>query len=199
MFGQGLKCLVVPTPIEPNVTATRCPFPYREKQFSRLLVEPWQKSKVGFHSLISLTPVPALCVLVETLRMLAVNEIMTADVVTIRPDAPISDAIELLLARRVSGLPVVDSSGRLVGILTEFALLALAYDSNVADHTVADHMTHDVLTVDATDLVSKVADFCIVHRVRRLPVLSDGRLVGLVSRRDVLESLYQSTAPVTAC
>ncbi|MEO0531305.1 MAG: CBS domain-containing protein [Planctomycetota bacterium] len=131
--------------------------------------------------------------------MLAVNEIMTPNVVTIGPDASIGDAIELLLARRVSGLPVVDGAGRLVGILTEFALMALAYDQNVADHTVADHMTHDVLTVDADDAVNKVADLCIVHRVRRLPVLEKGRLVGLVSRRDVLEALYKAKAPVGAC
>lgn len=131
--------------------------------------------------------------------MLPVHEIMTRDMVTISPDAPISDAIELLLARRVSGLPVVDSSGKLVGILTEFALLALAYDANVAEHKVSDHMTCDVLTVDTNDTVNKVADLCIVHRVRRLPVLEKGQLVGLVSRRDVLDSLYKSTAPVSTC
>lgn len=131
--------------------------------------------------------------------MLQVNDIMTPEIVTVSPNASIGDAIELLLARRISGLPVTTADGRLVGILTEFALLALAYDKNVANHTVSDHMTHDVLTVDATDSVNKVADLCIVHRVRRLPVLEQGRLVGLVSRRDVLESLYQAEPPVAAC
>lgn len=131
--------------------------------------------------------------------MLAVNEIMTPHVVTIGPNASIGDAIELLLARRVSGLPVVDETGRLIGILTEFALMALAYDQDVADHTVADHMTHDVLTVESADPMNKVADLCILHRVRRLPVLEGGRLVGLVSRRDVLEALYKAKAPVGAC
>lgn len=130
--------------------------------------------------------------------MLTVNEIMARGVVTITPEATIGDAIELLLARGVAGLPVVDPEGRLIGILTEFALLALAYDSEITNQTVGEHMTQDVLTVDATDSVNKVADLCIVHRVRRLPVLDEGRLVGLVSRRDVLNALFNAKAPVAA-
>lgn len=131
--------------------------------------------------------------------MRTVNDIMTREIVTIGAEASIGDAIELLLARRISGLPVVDQTGKLVGILTEFALLALAYDHEITDQAVGDHMTHEVLTVDANDPANKVADLCIVHRVRRLPVLENGKLVGLVSRRDVLESLYQATPPVAAC
>ncbi|MEN0110224.1 MAG: CBS domain-containing protein, partial [Planctomycetota bacterium] len=96
--------------------------------------------------------------------MSTVKDIMTNQIVTIRPEATIGDAIELLLARRISGLPVVDGGGKLVGILTEFALLALAYDHDITGQTVAEHMTHDVLTVDADDPVNKVADLCIVHR-----------------------------------
>lgn len=128
--------------------------------------------------------------------MMTVREIMTPRVVTIRPEASIGDAIELLLKRRISGLPVANADGRLVGILTEFALLALAYDCEIADQSVEEHMTRDVMTVEATDAISKVADLCIVHRVRRLPVLEDGRLVGLVSRRDVLQAIYTAPEPI---
>ena len=130
--------------------------------------------------------------------MLTIQQIMSPSVVTIGPEATIGEAIELLLARRISGLPVVDADQRLVGILTEFALLALAYDREITGQTVDQHMTRDVLTVDAADPLNKVADLCIVHRVRRLPVLENGRLVGLVSRRDVLEALFHASAPVAA-
>lgn len=130
--------------------------------------------------------------------MLRVSDIMTRKAVTIGPHATIGEATELLVDRGVSGLPVVDDAGTLIGILTEFALLALAYDQNVAGELVSQHMTREVLTVDASDPVSKVADLCIVHRVRRLPVLERGRLVGLVSRRDVLKSIYTAAAPVAA-
>ncbi len=130
--------------------------------------------------------------------MLTAEQIMTSDTVTIGPEATIRDAIELLIARRISGLPVVDANDQLVGILTEFALLALAYDHEIANQTVAEHMTHEVLTVDVSSQVNKIADQFIVHRVQRLPVVRDGKLAGLVSRRDVLEALYHATAPVGA-
>lgn len=125
--------------------------------------------------------------------MQTVREIMTRSIVTIGPEATIAEAIDLLLARRVSGLPVVDADGCLVGIITEFALLALAYDENLSNQTVGEHMTNSVITVDADDPVSKVADLCIVHRVRRLPVLEGRQLAGLVSRIDVIASIQAET------
>ncbi|MCA9237650.1 MAG: CBS domain-containing protein [Planctomycetales bacterium] len=128
--------------------------------------------------------------------MPTVRDIMTSNTVTISPASPIHVAVDLLLEKRISGLPVVDEAGRLVGILTEFALLAIAYDDRVSGDTVAQHMTTDVLTVNADDPVSKVADLCIVHRVRRVPVLEGGRLVGLVAHRDVLQAMYK---PQTVC
>lgn len=127
--------------------------------------------------------------------MLTARDIMTEGVVTIRPTCTIREAIELLLSERISGLPVLDDRGRLAGIVTEFALLAVAYDDKVLNEPVALHMTTDVLTVDASDPVRKVADLCVVHRVRRVPVLDDGRLAGLISRCDVLRAIYEATQP----
>jgi CBS domain-containing protein len=121
--------------------------------------------------------------------MLTAGAIMTPDVLTLGPDSSIEEAIETLLAKEISGLPVVDVAGRLVGVITEFALLAVAYDQRVKNHTVSQHMTRDVITVDANDPLSRVADVCIVHRVRRVPVMQNGRLVGLIARRDVLRAL----------
>ena len=128
--------------------------------------------------------------------MLTARAIMTEDVVTIGPDASIQDAIELLLLQRISGLPVTDQEGHLIGIVTEFALLAIAYDAKVCSHSIADHMTTEVFTVNADDPVNKVADLCIVHRVRRVPVVENGRLVGLISRRDVLKAMYEAQSPI---
>ncbi len=128
--------------------------------------------------------------------MLTASAIMTEDVVTIQPESSIQDAIELLLMQRISGLPVTDPEGQLIGIVTEFALLAIAYDQSICEDTVAKHMTSDVLTVGPDDTINKVADMCIMHRVRRVPVVKDGRLVGLIARRDVLEAMYEAKAPV---
>lgn len=124
--------------------------------------------------------------------MLTAGCIMTSDMVTVRPDMLIEDAIELLLKERISGLPVVDDQGGLIGVVTEFALLAIAYDKRVKHQTVGEHMTRDVITVDMDDPISRVADLCIVHRVRRVPVMQSGRLVGVIARRDVLRALVSS-------
>lgn len=128
--------------------------------------------------------------------MITAEQIMSSRVITIHPHATLQEAIHLVLEHRVSGLPVVDDDQRLIGIITEFALLALAYDQELRQQAVEQHMTRDVLTVNAADGVNQLADLFIVHRVRRVPVLSDGRLVGLVSRRDVLATLEGQQAPV---
>ena len=128
--------------------------------------------------------------------MLTAGAIMTTDLVTVQPEASIEEAIELLLGQQISGLPVTNDDGRLVGVITEFALLAVAYDRRVKNHTVSQHMTREVITVDIDDPVSRVADLCIVHRVRRVPVMKDGRLVGVIARRDVLRALVESARAV---
>ena len=122
--------------------------------------------------------------------MLTARDIMTERVVTIRPTASVRSAIDRLLSEEISGLPVVDENDRLVGIVTEFALLAIAYDANVEKDQVGKHMTSDVLTVDIDDPIRKIADLFIVHRVRRVPVMDKGRIAGLISRRDVLKAVH---------
>lgn len=130
--------------------------------------------------------------------MNAVKTIMSENLVTVTPESSVQDAVELLLKEEISGLPVIEGEGRLVGILTEFALLGLAYDDKIREDKVSQHMTANVLTVQASDPISKVADLCLVHRVRRVPVVENDKLVGLVARRDVLKALYESHAPVCA-
>lgn len=128
--------------------------------------------------------------------MLTAGAIMTPEMVTVRPDASIEEAIELLVRHQISGLPVVDGDGQLVGVISEYALLAVAYDRRVKNHTVSQHMSRDLITVDIDDPIGRVADLCIVHRVRRVPVMQYGRLVGLIARREVLRAIVED--PVAA-
>jgi CBS domain-containing protein len=130
--------------------------------------------------------------------MLTARDIMTEHVVTIPSTCSVGHAVETLIQEQISGLPVVDQGDQLVGIVTEFALLATAYDESIATESVDKHMTTDVLTVDVDDSVRKVADLFIVHRVRRVPVMSQGRIVGLISRRDVLKAVYESSTQLSA-
>ncbi len=129
--------------------------------------------------------------------MITAREIMRENVVTINLESSLEEAIDLMLLQEISGLPVTDNEGHLVGIVTEFALLAIVYDEKIRQDTISEHMTADVLTIEADDPISKIADMCIVHRVRRVPVMENGRLVGMISRRDVLKALYEAKAPAS--
>ena len=79
--------------------------------------------------------------------MTTAKDIMTCDVVTISPDATVGEAVDLLLDKRISGLPVTEEDGRLVGIISEFGLLAITYDPGTADDPISDHMTTRVLSI----------------------------------------------------
>ena len=116
------------------------------------------------------------------------EDIMTRDVVTVSPLCTLDEAVERMLESRVSGLPVVDESQQLVGIISEFALLVLTYDKKASGDTVAEHMTRAVTSVDVNDLLSDVADIFILNRFRRVPVTCNGKLVGIVSRRDLMRA-----------
>lgn len=121
-----------------------------------------------------------------------VGDVMTTQLRTVAPDASLNEAVDLLLRHSISGLPVVDEAGRLVGILTEQDCLRSAYQSDYyqdRDRAVAKAMTPDVLTIDAEADIMTAMSLFLDRSFRRLPVLSEGRLVGLVSRRDVLRAL----------
>jgi CBS domain-containing protein len=129
--------------------------------------------------------------------MITAREIMRENVVTINLESSLEEAIELMLSQEISGLPVTDNEGHLAGIVTEFALLAIVYDHKIRQDSISEHMTANVLTIEADDPISKIADMCIVHRVRRVPVMEDGRIVGMISRRDVLKALYEAKVPAS--
>lgn len=117
------------------------------------------------------------------------KDIMNPSVITIGPNATVGEAIHILLEKRISGLPVVNDNGDLVGVITEFALLAAAYDGKVRNDPVSKHMTKQVLAVDENASIQSIADMFIIHRVRRVPVMQVNKLVGQISRRDVLRAV----------
>lgn len=114
---------------------------------------------------------------------------MNPRVITIGPNETVGEAIQILLDRRISGLPVVNDNGDLIGVITEFALLAAAYDGKVRNDPVSKHMTKQVLSVDENASLQSIADTFIIHRVRRVPVLRANSLIGQISRRDLLRAV----------
>jgi CBS domain-containing protein len=128
--------------------------------------------------------------------MYQAKDTMSTAVVSVHPEATVEEAIRLLLANELSGLPVIDDSGRLCGIISEFQLLEVVYDPNLKNSRVKEFMTRDVLTVDESALLATVANMFIVHRIRRIPVLREGVVVGVVSRRDLLRYIVETGSKI---
>jgi CBS-domain-containing membrane protein len=145
-------------------------------------------------------------------RVMKAAEVMTHNVFTIEPDASILQAIRIMLQRRISGLPVVDTQGSLVGIVTEGDLLRRSETgtqrrrprwlefllgpgrmANEYVHTsgrrIAEVMSTSVYAISEETPVQEIVQLMEKHQVKRLPVLRDGKLVGVVSRANLLRAL----------
>jgi CBS domain-containing protein len=153
-----------------------------------------------------------------------VLDVMTTTVISVKPEMTVRDAAKVLVDNGISGAPVLDASGGLVGMLSEGDLIhrteletterrrswwldRLSASRDVDDYikshglAVADVMTRDVLSVDETTPLSEVANLMETKHIKRLPVLRDDRVVGVVSRANLVQALAsapQEPAPEVA-
>lgn len=120
------------------------------------------------------------------------KNLVARDLISFRPETPIVDAVATLINEEISGAPVIDETGALVGVITAKDCFRAALEASYYQGwsgIVADFMTRDVQTLDAgLDLVSAAQRF-LESPFRRFPVIEDGRLVGIVMRLDVLKAL----------
>ena len=117
------------------------------------------------------------------------REFMTTSLVTIRPDMDIYEAIDILLKSNISGAPVVNEAGCLKGVLSEkdcLRLFAVGAFDQLPGGNVERYMSSEVKTVGPEYDLFTVADIFIKNQFRRLPVVENGKIIGQVSRRDVL-------------
>jgi CBS domain-containing protein len=139
------------------------------------------------------------------------RDLMTADPITVAPDASVMQAVQLMLKHRISGLPVVTGGGTLVGIVTESDLLRrrvpgthrrtrwlefLIGSGKLAEEhvqacsrKVSEIMSSQVFTATDHASVAEVVDIMERHGIRRVPILSDQKLVGIVSRSNLVRAL----------
>jgi CBS domain-containing protein len=125
-------------------------------------------------------------------KAILARDYMTKAVVSLSPDMTLLDAVELLLERRISGAPVLDQHGNLVGILSEKDCLRAALNATYYGDLgglVSDHMQRHVATVSDDTPIFEVTRLFINGHFRRYPVMHGHRLVGSISRRDVLKAL----------
>lgn len=112
-----------------------------------------------------------------------VRDVMTPNPITVREAASIQEAARLLSRHRISGMPVVNEVGKMVGILSEFDILGRP------GHTVAEVMTKGVISVSSETALDMVSHLLTDHRIRRLPVVDGNELVGIISRSDIVRAM----------
>jgi CBS domain-containing protein len=126
------------------------------------------------------------------MRSAKVKDFMTADPVTLTPDMDIHRAIKILLEREISGAPVLDQQGGLVGILSIKDCLKVAFSASYHKELsgrVSEFMSSEVQTIESDTDIVEAAELFLKVRYRRFPVVTNGRLDGLISRYDVLRAL----------
>ncbi len=123
-------------------------------------------------------------------------DIMQRKLITIPPNKNVMEAVEILLKNKISGAPVVDSNGKLVGILSELDCANEIINSammNTSPPDVADIMSTEVFTVRPDENMLTIAHLFTTKGYRRLPVVDEqGRLLGQLSRRDLMRAMYEA-------
>ncbi len=120
------------------------------------------------------------------------KDYMSTKLVTFTREMDIHRAIQALLDNRISGAPVLDDRGKLVGILTKKDCLKMAFNTSYYQEwggRVADFMSPEVETVDAETNIVEVTELFLNSPYRRFPVMRDNHLVGVIARHDVLQAL----------
>lgn len=116
----------------------------------------------------------------EATLTVTARDIMTSDVITVTADSSVENAARTMFEKRVSGLPVVDEEGRLAGVVTEFDVIARTGES------VEEIMTRSVVSIGEDTDTESIARMLTEQQIRRLPVVRDGRVIGIISRSDLI-------------
>jgi CBS domain-containing protein len=135
---------------------------------------------------------------VKPVKEVRVRDFMVTKPVVFTRETDLLDAVRVLVDRHISGAPVVDERGNLVGVLTERDFLKAALVAGYHGERggcVGDYMTRDVEAVNADDSLLDVAARFVETKYRRYPVMEDNRVVGVVARRDVLRAVIDAFAP----
>ena len=123
--------------------------------------------------------------------MLKVKNVMSKGVISIKEDTPIYEAIKILVDNNITGLPVVSDEMFLVGIVTEKDFMTVLFQPEISNKTIPDLMTRDVICFDENENLVDVCDDMLEHNIRRVPVMSEGKLTGIISRRDIIRFMLK--------
>lgn len=121
-----------------------------------------------------------------------IKDIMTKDVISIRFDTPIKEVIEILTSKKLTGLPVVDENKKLLGIISELDLMGILLQKcDIDGKTAEEFTTKDVISFGINDSVDKLCQYLLTKSFRRVPIVDNGCLVGIVSRSDIIALIWK--------
>ena len=125
--------------------------------------------------------------------MLKVKDVMTKDVISVKKDTPIYEAMEIMRKKDITGMPVIEDDMTLVGVITEKDVLRLFYaDGDEKNQTVAFFMTRPAVSYRENENLRSVCDFMMINYFRRVPITSkEGKVVGILSRPDIIAHILQ--------
>jgi CBS domain-containing protein len=124
-----------------------------------------------------------------------IRHVMSDCAVTLQPQQTLTDAVRLLCDHRVSGAPVVSSEGEILGFISESVLMDVLFDQDARSARVQDYMVGGVHVVHPDDSIASAATMFALYELRRLPVVENGELVGVLTRRDLLQYALDGAEP----
>ena len=122
--------------------------------------------------------------------MISLGKIMTRDVVTVRTTTVIYDAIRMMADGNITGLPVVDDDEKLMGIITAKDIMRHLLNTRGTEGEVQDCITTDVISFNENDDLLDVINTLVENKFRKVPIESEGKLVGIISRRDIISYIF---------
>ena len=118
--------------------------------------------------------------------MFEAKTIMKTDLVTVNRQTTIYEAIQIMVGNNITGLPVVNDDMTLAGIISEKDVLKLLYNIEDKPGNVENFMTNQVVTFNHDDSLIDIAESFIDNHFRRVPILKNGKIVGIISRKDII-------------
>ena len=125
--------------------------------------------------------------------MLTAKHIMNKDVITVGKDTPIYQCMELMVENRITGIPVVEDDMRPVGMISEKDILHFFNNQqDLEEKTVNDFMTQPAICFDENDSMLEICGLLAKQIFRRVPITSEGKIVGIISRADIIEHIVKT-------
>ena len=131
-----------------------------------------------------------------TTAAITVRDFMTRDLITFKPEQTVEEVIQTLISQKISGGPVVNNNNELVGIISEGDCLkqiseSRYYNMPMEQHTVENRMAKNVETIDGNMNVFDAANKFLESKIRRFPIVENGKLVGQISQKDILKAAIE--------